>query len=121
MLLAEDEQAVRKFARHALESQGYKVLEAVNGLDAIRVAGEFAGRIHAVVTDVVMPEMGGRDLVESLRSGRPDLRVLFVSGYTDDAIFRHGVVEATDAFLQKPFSPLGLARKVRAVLDERKD
>jgi PAS domain S-box-containing protein len=119
VLLVEDEEPVRRMARLALETQGYAVLEAVNGSDAVRVAERYAGAIHILVTDVVMPGIGGRVVAETLRPRHPDLKVLYVSGYTDDAIVRHGIVEATDAFLQKPFTPLSLARKVRAVLDRR--
>jgi DNA-binding NarL/FixJ family response regulator len=80
-------------------------------------AGRHDGPVHLLVTDVVMPGMGGRELAELLRARHPGLKVLYVSGYTDDAVVRHGIVEAHDAFLQKPFSPLALARKVRAILD----
>ncbi len=76
------------------------------------------GPIHLVVTDVVMAEMSGRDVADLLRALRPGIRVLFMSGYTDDAVVRHGVLDATDQFLQKPFTPHTLARRVRAVLDE---
>jgi PAS domain S-box-containing protein len=117
VLLAEDDEAVRRYTRLALEAQGYAVLEGGSGSEALRVAGAHAGPIHLLVTDVVMPNMGGRALAEALRAAHPGLKVLFVSGYTDDAVVRHGIVEATDAFLQKPFTPLALARKVRAVLD----
>jgi two-component system, cell cycle sensor histidine kinase and response regulator CckA len=117
VLLAEDEDSVRRLARIALEMQGYTVLEAASGADAIRLAEEHTDPIHMLVTDVVMPGVGGREVAETLRQRRPDLKVLYVSGYTDDAVVRHGIVEATDAFLQKPFTPLGLVRKVRSVLD----
>ncbi len=117
VLLVEDEEAVRRIACISLETQGYTVLVAGGGTEAIRVAKEHSGEIHLLVTDVVMPEMGGRQLAETMRLRRPGLQVLFMSGYTDDAVVHHGVSEATDAFIQKPFSPLGLARKVRAVLD----
>ena len=113
----EDEDAVRTIARLSLEMQGYVVLEADGGAAAVKLAGQHPGEIHLLVSDVVMPEMGGRQLVEAVRRHRPDVRVLFMSGYTDDAVLVHGVEEATDAFLQKPFTPLGLARKVREVLD----
>jgi len=112
----EDEESVRMIGRIALESQGYRVLEAECGADALRVA-EGAGDLHLLVSDMVMPEMNGRALADALRHRYPALRVLFVSGYTDDMVFRDGVRTAVDAFLQKPFSPLGLARKVREVLD----
>ncbi len=120
ILLVEDEEGVRKIARISLETQGYKVLEAASGTDAIQRATQHSGPIHLVITDVVMPEMGGGKLAEVLRSRHPGLKVLFMSGYTDDAVIRHGVMGGTDAFLQKPFTPLGLAKKVRAMLDEAK-
>jgi two-component system, cell cycle sensor histidine kinase and response regulator CckA len=81
------------------------------------VARLYPDVIHVVATDVVMPGMGGRELAEQLRALRPDLKVLYVSGYTDDAVVRHGVIKPTDAFLHKPFTPLALARKVRELLD----
>jgi len=117
VLLVEDEPAVRKFGRLALETHGYAVLEAASGEEALRLAASHAGPIHILITDVVMPKMGGREAAEILRSRHAGLKVLFVSGYTDDAVVRHGIVEATDAFLQKPFTPLTLARKVRESLD----
>lgn len=116
VLLVEDEDTVRTIARIALTIQGFTVLEAGSGAGAIRLAADHPGPIHLLVTDVVMPEMGGRQLAEAVRTHRPGLRVLYMSGYTDDAVIHHGV-ESTDAFIQKPFTPLGLARKVRAALD----
>jgi two-component system, cell cycle sensor histidine kinase and response regulator CckA len=121
VLLVEDEDGVRQFGRLALEMQGYTVLEADNGEKALRIAEAHSGPIHLLITDVVMPRMGGREVAEALRVRHPTLKVLYVSGYTDDAVVRHGIVEATDAFLQKPFTPLALARKVRAVLDGSAD
>ena len=117
VLLVEDEKAVRKIARMSLQAHGYTVLEADGGAEAIRLAQTHPGEIHLLVSDVVMPEMGGRLLLDAVRHYRPGLRVLFMSGYTDDAVLLHGVVEATDAFIQKPFTPLGLARKVREVIN----
>jgi signal transduction histidine kinase len=117
ILLCEDEDAVRTIARIALTTQGFTVLEAEGGADAIRLATDSPDPIDLLVTDVVMPDIGGRQLAEAIRRHRPHIRVLYMSGYTDDAVIHHGI-EMTDAFIQKPFTPLGLARKVRAVLDE---
>jgi PAS domain S-box-containing protein len=117
ILLVEDEDSVRAVTRTVLERQGYTVIAAVDGPDALSKAGAYLGHIHALVTDVVMPKMNGRELSEVLRRARRDLRVLFISGYTDDAILRHGVFDEGVAFLQKPFTPDVLARKIREVLD----
>jgi CheY-like chemotaxis protein len=117
VLLAEDAAAVRAVARQVLERNGYAVLEAPNGRTALDLAVKHRGPIHLLVTDVIMPEMSGRQLAERLKEPRPELKVLFVSGYTDDAIIRHGILEPGIAFLQKPFSPESLARKVRELLD----
>jgi two-component system cell cycle sensor histidine kinase/response regulator CckA len=120
ILLVEDEDAVRAFASHALQSWGYRVLEASRGDEAIRVCQQHPGPIHLVVSDVIMPEMGGRQLVERLRTLRPSIEVLYISGYTDDAVVHHGILVAETAFLQKPFTPTALANKVREVLDTSK-
>jgi len=117
VLLAEDAAALRAVARRVLERGGYTVLEAPSGKTALDLAVEHDGRIHLLITDVIMPEMSGRQLAERLKEQRPELKVLFVSGYTDDSIIRHGILEPGIAFLQKPFSPEVLARKVREVLD----
>jgi PAS domain S-box-containing protein len=117
ILLVEDEEAVRTLIRIVLQSYGYTVLEARDGEEGLWVAGNHAGAIHAVVTDMVMPRMGGRQLAEQLAQIRPDLPILFMSGYTDDAIFQRGDGGDTTAFVPKPISPLALARKVRQVLD----
>ena len=116
VLLVEDEAAVRQFARRALESSGYCVLSAGNGAEALSLAEQHPGPIHVLLTDVVMPGMGGPELARQLSSRRPSLRVLFCSGYTDDATVRDGVREAGTAFLQKPFAPEELIHKVREVL-----
>jgi len=116
VLLVEDEAAVRQFARRALESSGYCVLAAGDGAEAMATAASHPGPIHVLVTDVVMPGMGGPELARRLAQQRSTLRVLFCSGYTDDASVREGVREAGTAFLQKPFSPEELIRKVREVL-----
>lgn len=117
LLVVEDEPMVRRLLRVALEAQGYKVLEARDGEDAIRLADSHAGPIHLLLTDVVMPGLGGREVARQVLLRRSTARVLYISGYTDDAIVRHGVIEATDAFLQKPFTPSSLSRKVRELLD----
>jgi two-component system cell cycle sensor histidine kinase/response regulator CckA len=116
ILLAEDATAVRVAARQILERFGYAVLEAANGTDALRIA-QNGVMIDLLLTDVVMPEMSGRELVDRFAKLRPNTKVLFMSGYTDDAIVRHGVLRPGTAYLQKPFSPDTLARKVRDVLD----
>jgi PAS domain S-box-containing protein len=118
VLLVEDEPAVRSLSRLALQMYGYKVLEACQGDEAIRVSEQHQRAIHLLLTDVVMPGMSGRQVAETLRSMQPAMRVLYLSGYTDDAVVRHGVLEAETAFLQKPFTPLALASKVREVLDQ---
>jgi len=117
ILLAEDEAAVRTLARRILEKHGYKLLLAATGRDGVQVAEQHAAPIDLLVTDVVMPEMGGRELAQRLTARQPGLKVLYLSGYTDDAIVHHGVLDAGVAFLQKPFKPDDLVRKIRAVLD----
>jgi len=118
ILLAEDEAAVRNLARRVLEKHGYKLLLAATGRDGVQVAEQHAAPIDLLVTDVVMPEMGGRELAQRLTARQPGLKVLFLSGYTDDAIVHHGVLDAGVAFLQKPFKPDDLVRKIREVLDD---
>jgi two-component system, cell cycle sensor histidine kinase and response regulator CckA len=120
ILLVEDEEKVRTLARAVLQSGGYQVLEACHGHDAVQIAERHVGRINLLLTDVVMPKLGGRGLAEHLRPAHPNLAVLFMSGYTDDHVIRHGILEAETAFLQKPFSPTGLLAKVREVLDDQK-
>ena len=117
VLLVEDEDSVRSVARHVLWSSGYTVLEASDGQKALQLVAGHKGPIDLLLSDVVMPHVGGRQLVDHLKALRPGIKVLFMSGYTDDAVVRHGVVEANYAFLQKPFTPTILAQKVRAVLD----
>jgi two-component system cell cycle sensor histidine kinase/response regulator CckA len=117
ILLLEDDPTVRSFTGIALRAKGYTVLEASSAAAALTLAAEHPGSIDLLITDVVMPGMGGREAAERLGKVRPGLKVMYVSGYTDDAIVRHGVLEAETAFLQKPFSGSALAAKVRAVLD----
>ncbi len=119
LLVVEDDPSVRHLARRVLEAQGYEVLSASNGQDALQVAREHKGSpIRLVVTDVVMPLMGGKVMAEWLKITYPDLKVLFTSGYTDGAITQHGVLEAGVEFLHKPYTPAILAGKVRELLDD---
>ena len=117
VLLVEDDGLVRELARAILTMSGYKVLEASNGREALLMCEQQAGPIHLVLTDVVMPLMSGRQLHERLRAARPSLKAMFMSGYTEDAIFHQGVLDPGINFIQKPFSRGDLARAVRAVLD----
>jgi PAS domain S-box-containing protein len=117
ILVAEDEPAVRSLAQRILESQGYAVMVAAGAEEALELSRGFAGRIHLLLTDVIMPGMSGAQLAEQIAAERNDAKVLFMSGYTDAAIGHHGVLEPGIWYLQKPFSPGGLAEKVREVLD----
>ncbi len=119
VLLAEDEDGVRALTRHILRNAGYTVLEAGDGVEAVAVAAGHAGPIHLLVTDVVMPGLGGREAAERIVAARPGTRVLYLSGYTDDAVVRHGVLRSDMAFLRKPYTPTELVYKVRDVLDRR--
>ena len=119
VLLVEDAAAVRAVTKQVLERQGYKVLEAADGEAALQLAQRHRGPIDLLLTDVVMPRLSGRELAGQFARLRPDTRVLYASGYTDDSVVRHGILESGTAYLQKPFSPESLARKVRDVLDAR--
>jgi two-component system cell cycle sensor histidine kinase/response regulator CckA len=116
VLLVEDEDMVRRMTREVLEGAGYRVLEASSGFEALRVSAGHNGRLDLLLTDVVMPGMSGRELSERLAPVRPAMKVLYMSGHTDDAIFHHGVTQAGTGFLQKPFTPDALERRVRALL-----
>ena len=117
VLVVEDEPAVLSLSRRALEAQGYVVLAASDAAAALRVVERHGGMIHLLLTDVVMPGLSGRELADQLAGQRPGIRVLYMSGYPGDAVVQHGTLPSGSAFLQKPFSPDGLARKVRDVLD----
>ena len=120
VLLVEDATPVRTLARRSLEARGYRVLDAADGPSALELSARHGGGIDILVTDVVMPGMSGRELAERLAPERPSMKVLYTSGYTDDTMVRQGVLTAGVAFLQKPFVPDSLARKVREVLDGEK-
>ena len=117
ILLAENDDSLRALGARGLGAFRYNVLVARTGGDALRIVAEHLGPIDLVATDVVMPEMSGGQLVEKVLAARPGIRVLYMSGYTDDEVMRRGVIDGATAFLQKPFTPDMLAHKVRAVLD----
>jgi len=117
ILLVEDEQLVRNLTREILVRNGYEVLQAADGLEALRAAAAYDGAIHLMLTDVVMPRMSGRELVERILPLRPDMRVLYVSGYSDEAIARQGQLTPGVELLPKPFTPGVLTTKIREILD----
>jgi CheY-like chemotaxis protein len=117
VLVVEDEHAVRELTKRMLASAGYKVLVAANGGEALLQCERTGGGVALVLTDVVMPQMSGKDLVDRLAALCPQLKVLYMSGYTDDTIVHHGVLEPSTDFIAKPFSATELLRKVRGVLD----
>jgi len=119
VLVVEDEDGVRDLARDILEAKGYTVLWARDGAEALRICEQHSGPIHLMLTDVVMPEMTGRQLADRLAVLRPAIKVLYMSGYTDNAVVHHGVLDPGTVFLQKPFSAAVLTRKVRKILDAR--
>jgi len=116
VLLVEDEESVRHLVRDTLAAKGYKVVEAENGEAGLAAAARHMGKIDLVITDVVMPGMGGREMVEHISMTRPQAKVLYLSGYTEDAILSEGSIQSGTAFLQKPFTLQNLSRKVREVL-----
>ncbi len=120
ILLVEDEEMLRKLACQILKGHGYQILESANGGEAIAVSEQHEGAIHLLLTDVIMPGMNGQALATRLVESRPSLQVLFMSGYTDDAIVHQGVLNQSANFIQKPFPPASLARKVREILDQEK-
>jgi two-component system cell cycle sensor histidine kinase/response regulator CckA len=120
VLVAEDEEGVRSLACLVLRSGGYTVLEARTGAEALSLAAQHAGPIHVLVTDIVMPHMSGRQLADQLRQRQPNAAVLYLTGYTDEAVVRHGLQQPGTNLLQKPFTPAVLARTVRSILDKAK-
>ncbi len=120
VLVVEDQEEVRKLTKRVLEARGYTVLAARNGAEALEIVGQHATQIHLMITDVVMPGMNGRELARLACARRSDLKVLYVSGYTGEAVLQHRLLEPGVAFLQKPFTPDVLARKTREVLDNTK-
>lgn len=116
ILLVEDDASVRALAHMILKSYGYKILEAATGDEALRLCEQHQGQVQLLLTDVIMPGMNGQALSSQLTSRYPDIQVLFISGYTDDIISRHGILTEGTAFLSKPFTAEGLARKVHDVL-----
>jgi CheY-like chemotaxis protein len=117
VLIAEDEASVRSLVARVLRDRGYTVLEASNGQEALDAAQKYEGEILLLITDIIMPGMNGKDLAAQLQSIRPDIRTLYVSGYTENAIVHRGILDSEVDFLQKPFTTRNLARKVREVLD----
>ncbi|HEV2206055.1 MAG TPA: CHASE4 domain-containing protein [Candidatus Acidoferrales bacterium] len=117
VLFVEDEESVRELVTDYLKAVGYNVLVASNGAQALQMAAAHAGTIEILVTDVVMPRISGRELAAQIAAARPNVKVLYISGYTDDSIFRHGVLEGGVAYLQKPFNLKAIAQKIREVLD----
>ena len=119
VLIVEDDDSVRKLARTSLKRNGYRILEAENGENALRVSEAHDGSIDLILTDVVMPKMSGKDLAELVEKIHPRVKVIFMSGYTNDAIVNHGILTRGVEFIEKPFTPKNLASKVRAVLDKK--
>jgi len=120
VLVVEDEDSLRSLVCETLKSKGYKVLEGREPVEALKIVEQYAQPIHLLLTDVVMPRMSGKELATRLTTVRPKMKVLYMSGYTDDAIVHHGILEAGTFFLQKPFMPSTLLRKVREVLDTKR-
>jgi CheY-like chemotaxis protein len=116
VLVVEDEEGVRSLIGFALESAGYKILQTAEGESAVSICEKHDGPIHLLLTDVVMPKMSGPVVAEKVSALRPGIKVLYMSGYTDDAVVRHGVLTQDMPFIQKPFSPITLRKKIREVL-----
>jgi CheY-like chemotaxis protein len=116
ILLVEDDNMVRNLLARVLRQLGYHVFEAMDGRQALEIAGQYLKKIHLIVTDVVMPGMNGRELADAIQTKNPDIRVLFMSGYATSVIAHHGILDHGMFFIQKPISPKALARKIREVL-----
>jgi two-component system, cell cycle sensor histidine kinase and response regulator CckA len=116
VLVVEDEQAVRDLTVRILQQLGYTILTASSGAEALEISQSFAGHIHLLLTDVVMPNMSGRQLADHLQVSRPETKVLFLSGYTENTVVHHGVLDSGVDFLPKPFSRENLSKKLREVL-----
>jgi DNA-binding NtrC family response regulator len=114
--VVEDEEGVRSLIRLALESAGYKVLETEGTENALATCASYDGPIHLLLTDVVMPKMSGPLVAEKVTSLRPGIKILYMSGYTDDAVVHHGILSQDIPFIQKPFTPIALRKKIREVL-----
>jgi len=121
ILVVEDEEEVLKLAGKILEGQGYRILETSNGDDALVACEKYKSSIHLMLADIVMPGMSGSELAKLLKPLYPEIKILYMSGYTDNAIVRHGILEKRVNYIQKPFTMEGLARKVREVLDKDPD
>jgi CheY-like chemotaxis protein len=113
----EDEEAVRDLVRESLQQNGYTVLEAKDGTEALQISKRYKDPIHLLLTDVIMPGMNGRELAQGLASSHPDMKVLYMSGYTENAVVHDGVLDSGMALLQKPFTRDQLAKRVRELLD----
>lgn len=116
VLLVEDEASLRELLREALEANGYSVLEARDGAEALQIARAHAGPIQIMVTDVIMPGMTGPKIVEHVAQTRPEMKALYISGYSDESVIRHGLIGPGRAFLSKPFGPEVLLRRLRELL-----
>jgi CheY-like chemotaxis protein len=117
----QDEPAIMKMGKRMLEKLGYQVLAANKPIEAIHIAEEFTGKIHLLITDVIMPEMNGRELAQQLKALYPDIKIVFMSGYTSNVIAHHGVLDDGVNFIEKPLSKKDLAFKIKEALDDSKD
>jgi CheY-like chemotaxis protein len=116
ILVVEDDDAVRKLVHRALVDHGYTVLDAISAREAVTFCERHKGLIHLMISDVILPQMSGRELAKRVQELRPKMRVIFMSGYADDAVAHHGILEAGHVFVEKPFVPAAMVRKVREIL-----